>query len=517
MPGEHPRERPRWLQDGNPLGGLFRDAVDAFYALLAAQPRIGPGAVSLEVAHEAARRMQDALGDIRLGMARQSWSRQYSGEEQLEALQYAFALVVDETLLNEPWPGRAAWGEYLLEWRLFKTRSGGERLLERIDAVLHGQDRGQRDIAEVYLHCLSLGFAGRLRDRPDGPAELARRRTELFAYLYPDAVPLDAPGFVLTEAPDEHLVRATPRTRGLSSRMRTYLLSAAVLAVPLVASLIVWLALRPIAGDVLRQIGGARMNANAVIVLVLVLVLLLVLGVFAWLWWRRRRAAGTGQPPAAVLPLQASVFARALRTLHPKGADYRYEKACVLVCGGATSGKTDLLRAAGMEAVPASEGIASGWWRSPEGVAFELPSNAWEANSGPWTDFLRLIERHRSVRALDAIVLAVPFAQVASDAVDGERIYRKLVELQDRLGLALPVYVVVTGCEDAPGFAEWAALLPPGPVARRSAGRTRIRQPCHGGAKSARKRWQRWWRGCGAWPAPWRRGATRASMARRSS
>lgn len=248
------REMPRWLLDTNPLGMMFREAVASFQALLAAQPRVAPGTVSLEVAHEAARRMQDALGDVRLGMARQAWSRQYSGEEQAEALQYAFALVVDETLLNEPWPGRAAWGEHLLEWRLFKTRSGGERLLERIDAVLHGQGRASREIAEVYLHCLSLGFAGRLRDRPDGPAELARRRAELFAWLYPDRPPLDGPDFVLTDAPDEHLFRAPPRTRGLSSRLRTYLLAAAVLAVPLVASLIVWLALRPIVGEVLDRI-----------------------------------------------------------------------------------------------------------------------------------------------------------------------------------------------------------------------------------------------------------------------
>lgn len=208
------------------------------------------------------------------------------------------------------------------------------------------------------------------------------------------------------------------------------------------------------------------MNTGAGIAIVLAVILVLVLVLCAWLWWRHRRAPQAAAPRDTVLQLQPGVFARALRTLHPRDADHRYDKPCVLVCGGPASGKTELLRAAGLEPVPAAEGVDSGWWRSPEGVAFELPSNAWELDGGAWTGFLRLVERHRSERALDAVVWTIPYAHAAEDAVDGERMYRKLGELQDRLGLSLPVYVVVTGCEGAAGFPAWAALLPAGAQAQ---------------------------------------------------
>lgn len=251
-------DHPRWLLDTNPLGLLFRDAYAGFQAVLAAQPPAQPG-VSLEVANEAAHRMSEALAGIHLALVRQAPARRGGAfDDGFEALEYAFATVVDETLLNAPWQGRAAWGDYLLERRLFKTRSGGERLLERIDAVLQAQARAQRDIGEVYLHCLTLGFAGRLRDRADGPAALAQRREALFDWLYPDWPAIDAPGFVLTEAAEDQLPRGAPRQRSLASRMHTWLLAAGVLALPFVASAVIWFMRRPIAGEALRQIAGQR-------------------------------------------------------------------------------------------------------------------------------------------------------------------------------------------------------------------------------------------------------------------
>ncbi|GGC13522.1 type VI secretion system protein [Pseudoduganella buxea] len=199
--------------------------------------------------------------------------------------------------------------------------------------------------------------------------------------------------------------------------------------------------------------------------LLLVLLVLLAVLVLGGLWlWRRRRAApaatSTTSATQPVAPLKRTVFDAALRALYPRDADYRYERPCVLVCGPAGGGKSELLRGAGLEPVVVAGGIDSGWWRGTEGCAFELPAAAWAADGAPWTDFLRLLDRRRGLRALDAVVWVMPLAALDRDSADGDRMYRKLDDIQQRLGLALPVYVAVSGCDGCEGFGQWAARLP---------------------------------------------------------
>jgi type IV/VI secretion system ImpK/VasF family protein len=246
---------PRWVQDANPLGMLFRAAYGDFLALLSTQPRVGRELPSLELATVAARRMSEALETIRLSLARQAGARTPVGDvDQAEALQFAFAQVVDETLLNAPWQGRSAWSEFLLEWRMFRTRSGGALLIERIDAITRTNDRASSEVAELYLYCLSLGYAGRLRDRPEAIVELARRRAMLFGFLYQGMAGIDDPDFVLGEGRDGNLIHTAPDQRSLAQRMRVYLLAGAALSVPLVVSILIWLQLRPIVSKVIDQI-----------------------------------------------------------------------------------------------------------------------------------------------------------------------------------------------------------------------------------------------------------------------
>jgi len=250
-------ERPRWALDANPLGLLFRDAYAELRKLLAAQPPAGLETPA-PLAELAAARMDAALADVCHALESRVGRRAlHDGQDGLDALLFAFAVVADETLLNEDWPGRGAWRAHLLERRLFKTSSGGARLIERIDAVTRQGDRASREIAEVYLHCLTLGFAGRLRGREGSLPELASRRHQLFAYLYPDQATLGESGFVLAEGREDNLMRSMPAQRSTAAQARTWLLAAALLAVPLAVSVFVWLALRSILDDALRLTGAA--------------------------------------------------------------------------------------------------------------------------------------------------------------------------------------------------------------------------------------------------------------------
>ena len=260
-------DRPRWALDANPLGLLFRDAYAELRRLLSAEPSAGletPAPLAELAAAQMDTALADVCHDLESRVGRRAPLGGFAGSaggagvhSGLDALLFAFAVVADETLLNEDWPGRGAWRAHLLERRLFKTSSGGARLIERIDAVTRQGDRASREIGEVYLHCLTLGFAGRLRDREGSLPELANRRHQLFAWLYPDQATLGESGFVLAEGREDNLVRSTPSARSVTAQARVWLLAALLLAVPLVASSGAWIVLRSILDEALQLAGGA--------------------------------------------------------------------------------------------------------------------------------------------------------------------------------------------------------------------------------------------------------------------
>lgn len=103
--------------------------------------------------------------------------------EQVKALVYAFVALVDETLLFTPWPGQLAWQQHPLEARMYSSRQAGERLPSAIKKLLDEQMPGTRDLANVYLQCLILGFQGRLRGEP-GQVQHEKWRLALFTFAW---------------------------------------------------------------------------------------------------------------------------------------------------------------------------------------------------------------------------------------------------------------------------------------------------------------------------------------------
>jgi type VI secretion system protein ImpK len=106
-----------------------------------------------------------------------------AGDWQVHAAQFAFVALVDEVLLYQPWPAQGLWHETPLEQRLFGSRIAGERLPAQIDTLLKEHDPLNRDLAGLYLMCLTLGFRGRLRSA--GGAEQSKEWCrQLFAFAY---------------------------------------------------------------------------------------------------------------------------------------------------------------------------------------------------------------------------------------------------------------------------------------------------------------------------------------------
>lgn len=108
-----------------------------------------------------------------------------SATEQVKALVYAFVALVDETLLFTPWPGQSAWQQKPLESRLYSSRQAGEQVPAAIQTLLDEQQPNTRDLANVYLQCLILGFHGRLRGE-HSQAQLEKWRLSLFNFAWQD-------------------------------------------------------------------------------------------------------------------------------------------------------------------------------------------------------------------------------------------------------------------------------------------------------------------------------------------
>lgn len=176
-------------------------------------------------------------------------------------------------------------------------------------------------------------------------------------------------------------------------------------------------------------------------------------------------------------------FRRAMGLLsqHVSGRNFRYEAPWFLMVGQADSGKSTVLRNAGlnlpMGQPPADvrrQPAACNWWFFDNGVVLDiagtyiLDRDGFAADDRGWFGLMRLLQWHRPRRPIDGIILSIPVTDLTDrQALDLDRlttraalIYRKLWEAQKILGMRVPVYVVITKCDAVPGFASLARELP---------------------------------------------------------
>jgi len=130
----------------------------------------------------------EAVVDLSTQISQRLWRTAFArvGEaatDQVKALVYAFVALIDETLLFTPWPGQTAWQEKPLESRMYASRQAGEKLPAAIKTLLDEQIPATRDLANVYLQCLVLGFEGRLRGE-QSQVQHEKLRLALFTFAW---------------------------------------------------------------------------------------------------------------------------------------------------------------------------------------------------------------------------------------------------------------------------------------------------------------------------------------------
>jgi len=215
---------------GDERAPLTRAFVDAFRRAMETRDALGRATEApLEVlaqGESVADKVAKQLASVTRRLAREAmaWTGA-AGETDIAAAQYAFVALLDELLLFSDWPGHAAWEARPLEVRVFGTRAAGERLPDAIEALLTQRDASQRDLANVYLACLILGFRGRLRGEAG-----ALRHDQLRHALFAFAMQRDAEPAHLA-APLERVALAPRRTVTLSKMFPDHVRFAALLGV----------------------------------------------------------------------------------------------------------------------------------------------------------------------------------------------------------------------------------------------------------------------------------------------
>lgn len=174
--GEAPESLPAFLNEDV----LALSAIHA-PAGFAARPGAAPPALSLEPDAEIIiRRLQDFLETQAAQVARTGTELMIS---QYREAQYAMAALADDLFIHDvEWNGREVWRSALLEQALFRTRLAGERVFDRMEALLASNDRRLSQLAAVYLLLLGLGFKGRYRE-PGGAVQLRGMSARLFEFI----------------------------------------------------------------------------------------------------------------------------------------------------------------------------------------------------------------------------------------------------------------------------------------------------------------------------------------------
>ena len=218
------------------------------------------------------------------------------------------------------------------------------------------------------------------------------------------------------------------------------------------------------------------------------------LGRLAWVWWKRRKTnaallAGLGGGPSASdkeAQVLAQRFAEAQQRLKATagrswwgGEQYLYELPWYMFVGAPGSGKTTALMNAGLQflladtAKGANQGAVKGvggtrnceWWFTQDAVLIDTAGryatqeSDRDVDASAWDNFLSLLKKARPRQPINGVLLTVNIQDLLQQGPTerqqhAAQLRARLQELQTKLGVRAPVYVLVTKADLIGGFNE---------------------------------------------------------------
>jgi type VI secretion system protein ImpK len=102
--------------------------------------------------------------------------------EQLRPAHYALCASLDDVVLATPWGSQGPWAARSLVSTFHQEVRSGERFFDILNQIRQNTS-GYLAVLELMYFCLSLGYMGRYRLSPRGPAEIDRLREEIYATI----------------------------------------------------------------------------------------------------------------------------------------------------------------------------------------------------------------------------------------------------------------------------------------------------------------------------------------------
>ncbi|MCP4701944.1 MAG: hypothetical protein GY862_34555, partial [Gammaproteobacteria bacterium] len=172
------------------------------------------------------------------------------------------------------------------------------------------------------------------------------------------------------------------------------------------------------------------------------------------------------------------VFIRLLKQLrkHVVGKNYRYRVPWLLLLGESGAGKSTLSARMQLNMpfgapTPSPDGCDA--WLFDNGIVFDvagryvLDSSRIGSDEEGWRNLLALLRKHRPRRPVNGIILAIACGGLLAGrenpeilANKADYLYHKLWEAQKALGMRLPVYILVTQCDELTGFSAFCNTIP---------------------------------------------------------
>ena len=235
----------------------------------------------------------------------------------------------------------------------------------------------------------------------------------------------------------------------------------------------------------LLNAGQAIANSPTWVLILLAFLFVLILIFIFFQIWRygvRRAKLPQQDDPNNKLNYIAQNMRSSFRAAHKSmseffpGRNSRYANPVFLMIGPAGSGKTELLDASGLST---RLGQVTGdspcdWQIFDRATVLDIRGDLVFEGSGPnkknrsWNTLISLFQGFRPQRPLDGLIITLPAERLIRNndfvyteiAEMGQIIHRRIGELQSRLGMSLPIYIIITKSEAMTGFRETAALLP---------------------------------------------------------
>lgn len=217
-----------------------------------------------------------------------------------------------------------------------------------------------------------------------------------------------------------------------------------------------------------------------------VALLVLALGVYLLIRYLRKRAQEKAKvaPPVVEVPQtpeqrarQASLprlFAVEMQRLrkHSSGRDPAYRIPWCLALSDGSAGLTTLVRQSGLhspftsEDETLSERAGCRFSFFDQGIVIDVNGSSF-ADASTFEVLLAELRKARARRPVDAVLLALPATdlygeqRLGEDAAreKGEVLYTRIQQLQRRLGVRVPIYLVLSKCDAIPGFAAFSNAL----------------------------------------------------------